>query len=118
MLWEVYQQTRVNAAEQSAERAESKAGRASDDIAQLRRQIDRLALASQAMWELLRDSSGLTEDDLQTKILEIDLRDGKADGKITSSVCVCPSCGHNTNTRRSLCLMCGAPLSKQHAFES
>ena len=85
MIWEVYQQTKIAGAERTAERAMSKADRYAADIADVRRLVDRLTLACQAMWELLRDRSDLTEEDIEAKILEIDARDGRVDGKIATS---------------------------------
>lgn len=117
MIWEVYQQTKIAGAEQTAERAMSKADRHASDLAEVRRQIERLTLASQAMWELLRDRTDLTEQDLETKILEIDARDGSIDGKIAMKQVNCPSCGRPTHSRRSSCVMCGAPLKKENQFE-
>lgn len=117
MIWEAYQQTRIAGAENTAERAMSKADRYAADISNVQRQIERLTLSCQAMWELLRDRSGLTEEDIEAKIHEIDARDGQLDGKIGTTLFECPSCGRPTNTRRSACLMCGAPLKRQHQFE-
>lgn len=91
--------------------------RYTDDMLQLRRHVDRLTLACQAMWELIRDRGLATEAELEEKVLEVDLRDGKADGRIASQVITCPSCGSNTNSRRTQCVMCGAPLKKEHLFE-
>ncbi|MEM6886363.1 MAG: hypothetical protein AAF571_15185 [Verrucomicrobiota bacterium] len=79
--------------------------------------MERLTLACQSMWELLRDRTDFTEADLEEKMLEIDLRDGQADGKIGMQLIQCPSCNSKTNSRRTHCLMCGAPLDKQHVFE-
>jgi len=118
MLWEAYQQINISSAKQSAEHAKSKAERVTDNLSQLDRQLRRLTLACQGMWELIRDNTEFTEDDLEKKILEIDLRDGKADGKIGTQILQCPQCRSNTNSRRTSCLMCGAPLPKQHAFET
>ena len=117
MLWEAYQQTKIAGAELTADRAMSKADRYAADIANMQRQVDRLTLACQAMWELLRDRSGLSEEDIESKMREIDARDGQVDGKIGTTLLDCPSCGRATNSRRSTCLMCGAPLAKQHQFE-
>ena len=118
MIWEAYQQTKIASAEQTAERAMSKADRYAADIADVRRQIDRLTLACQALWELLRDRSELTEEDIEAKILEIDARDGSVDGKIATKLLSCSSCGRPTNSRRSFCVMCGAPLKREHQFEA
>ncbi len=90
---------------------------ASTDILELERRFNRLALGTQAMWELLREHYGLTEETLQAKILEIDLRDGRNDGKMTTLVSECPHCRAKTNSRRAACLMCGTTLPKAHAFE-
>jgi hypothetical protein len=117
MIWEVYQQTKIAGAEQTAEKALSKADRYAADIADVRRQVDRLTLACQAMWELIRDRTGLTEEDIEAKILEIDARDGNVDGKISTKSVSCTSCGRPTNSRRGSCVMCGAPIKREHQFE-
>jgi len=117
MIWEAYQQRKIVGAEHAAERAERKTENLGDEVRRLGRQVDRLSLACQAMWELLRDHSELEEGHIEAKILEIDLRDGNADGRMTAQVMPCWSCGRNTNSRRDLCVMCGAPLSKPHVFE-
>lgn len=117
MLWEVYQQTKIAGAERAAERAQSKADRYADDIASIKRHVDRLSLACQAMWELLRDHSDLSEEHIEAKILEIDARDGKIDGKIGTQLVDCPNCGRPTNSRRASCVICGAPFKREHQFE-
>jgi rRNA maturation endonuclease Nob1 len=117
MIWEAYQQTKIAGAERTADRAMSKADRYAADIADISRKVDRLSLACQAMWELLRDRSELTEDDIEAKILEIDSRDGRVDGKIATKLVDCATCGRPTNSRRCSCVMCGAPLKRDHQFE-
>jgi hypothetical protein len=117
MLWETYQQTKIAGAERTADRAMSKADRYAADIANVERKIERLTLACQALWELLRERTTLTENDLELKMLEIDGRDGMVDGKIATSQTCCPSCGRPSNSRRSSCVICGADIPKQHRFE-
>ncbi len=62
--------------------------------------------------------SDLTEDDIEAKILEIDGRDGRVDGKIATKITNCTACGRPTNSRRGSCVMCGVPLKREHQFES
>ena len=50
------------------------------EIVVLRQQVGRLTLASIAMAEILRDHLGISNETVEAKILEIDLRDGKIDG--------------------------------------
>lgn len=118
MLWEGYQQSQIASASNKAERAMSKADRYADDIREIRQQAERLSLACQAMWELVRERTGLSEDELERKILEIDARDGRIDGKIGTQSLTCHACGKPTNSKREFCVMCGAPLRRQHKFEA
>ena len=70
--------------------------------------LNRLTLICQALWELLRDRGELTEEDLITKISEIDLRDGRADGKISKQIKHCPKCDRVMSPRHQKCMYCGA----------
>lgn len=96
---------------------------AKDELARLRalvddqqRRLDSLTLAAQAMWELLRAAAKFTDADLLEKMQEVDLRDGEADGKITSGVVNCPSCGRRSRSNRRHCVYCGAGLPTHAVF--
>jgi len=70
------------------------------------------------MWELLRDREGVQEEEeLVTKILEVNLRDGTTDGRMGTEIADCPKCGEKTNSKRATCVMCGVPLPVEHAVE-
>lgn len=69
------------------------------------------------MWEMLREREEFTDQQLIDKILEVDLRDGKADGKMEQRIVDCPHCKAKTNSRRATCIMCGMELPKDHACE-
>ncbi len=89
------------------------------DISRIEQRLDRLSLACQAMWELLRDSTNFEEQDIFTKMEEVDLRDGVADGKMSDPIIHCPNCGRKGSSRRRLCLYCGEPQasSENSAFK-
>ncbi len=89
----------------------------SEAVAQLERRVNRLALVSQAMWELLRERSHVTDKDLADKILEVDLRDGQTDGRIAPIACECPNCHKPISSRRPTCVYCGVELKRRHLFE-
>ncbi|MDF1756538.1 MAG: hypothetical protein P1U89_27380 [Verrucomicrobiales bacterium] len=116
-LWLNYTEGSQYGSGRDTARAASAAAEANSDIRTLTAQVDRLALACQAMWEIVRDQTDLTEKDLADKISEIDLRDGVEDGKIGTKVIKCESCGRNSNSKRQTCLWCGEPVERQHAFE-
>lgn len=119
-LWDIGQESRAHEAHNAADRAESKAHKVGDELADMQRQLDHMTLVCQSIWELLRGETGLTEELLRAKIADIDTRDGKPDGKITPSVFPCPSCGANCNSSRQSCVMCGEDLKghKSHIFEA
>ena len=78
-------------------------------VERLETKLDNLALACQALWEILRDSTDLTEHELTTKMESIDLRDGKRDGRITPTAQTCKSCGRKSGRNRKQCVYCGKP---------
>ncbi|MCA3006104.1 MAG: hypothetical protein IOD15_12205 [Phycisphaerales bacterium] len=78
-----------------------------NDVDELEQRVDRLTLLNAALWELLRDRAKLTEADLVNKVQEIDLRDGRSDGRIRSTPKVCDACGRTISSRHQRCLYCG-----------
>ena len=100
-----------------AVRAGAKAGRAQREVEQLADRLDRLQLVCTAMWELLAERAELTEQDLLAKVEEVDLRDGRADGKISPQVKRCRQCGRAMSQRHARCLYCGAAKLDSGAFD-
>ncbi len=80
--------------------------------------LDKLLLVNMAMWELLKDRTELTEEDLLAKVQEVDLRDGRADGKISKTVAKCPKCGRTMSPRHKKCFYCGASKLNVGAFDA
>ncbi|MEM7254784.1 MAG: hypothetical protein AAF493_25510, partial [Pseudomonadota bacterium] len=83
---DMHQYRRIAEAERDASTAKNKSERVDSKMDQLERRVDRLTLAAQALWELLRDTTSLTDGDVFEKMEEIDLRDGRRDGKIGARV--------------------------------
>lgn len=91
----------------SAKRAaDGTAGRVED----LTETVERLKLACKAMWELVREHTPLTDEDLMARVREIDLRDGRLDGRAGGAPRACPDCERPNGGGRSACLYCGAAL--------
>ena len=79
--------------------------RSAEDLAE---RVDQLALATQALWELAAERLHISDAELTAKIEEVDLRDGKADGRIRAGL-ACTAC----NRRHRHCLYCGADLDSK-----
>ena len=104
-------QAQVTEAQQSARSAERR-------TAELAEQVDKLTIICAAMWELLQEKTGLSEQQLADRMAEIDLRDGTADGKITATARTCGKCGRRVAMRHMRCLYCGEPVQVESVFET
>lgn len=100
-----------------AERAASEMEAAVEKMHELQQRIEKLSLCCQALWELLKDNTSLTEEDLAIKMTELDLQDGKLNGKLGKQILICPNCSRNGSSRRNACLYCGFALPKHFVFE-
>ncbi|MBX7246956.1 MAG: hypothetical protein K1X53_15775 [Candidatus Sumerlaeaceae bacterium] len=111
---DAYQNRRIIEAENAAERARSNAERFESRLTDLEIRMNRMALACQALWEILRDRGGISEDEVFRRMEEIDVRDGNLDGKIGAEVIQCEGCGKNVNSTRLICIYCGRRNSSRH----
>ena len=106
--------TRDIGSELAAARAAAVAEQARTQVDQMQMDINRLMICSQALWELLKEQHGFTEQQLVAKITEIDMRDGKLDGKLAAQGPVaCPKCGRPNTRKRVACLYCGTVLPEE-----
>jgi hypothetical protein len=80
------------------------------DARQLADQLERTLLACEGMWTLVRDKLGLTDEDLVARINEIDLSDGRLDGKVRKTAVACPKCNRTISPRLPKCMYCGQPI--------
>lgn len=117
ILIDLYQQGRIREAQNTAEQARSAARTTEWQMQDLKRRVQSLAITCQALWELLAERLNLDENLVLQKMQEIDLRDGKADGRISTSVVSCPSCSRPNKASRSQCLYCGSSLPASHIFD-
>ncbi len=81
-------------------------------VKELERKVYRMELAHRAMWEMIRDATKLTEGDLESRMKEIDLRDGVEDSQITSVPLRCPACKRVASSKHWRCLYCGQEFEK------
>ena len=118
MLFDLFQQYRIERNQIEAKTATlAVSERATDNkvsIIELQSKVDHLSLVCMALTELLKDY-GIGEQELTAKMKEIDLRDGKLDGKLAPEN-KCPSCSRVVSARHYTCLYCGSKLSKHSAF--
>ena len=61
-------------------------------IQEIDHQIERLNLLNQALWEILSERIGISREELERKIEEVDMRDGRLDGRMRHHALRCPTC--------------------------
>jgi len=110
-IWESFQDGQINRATATADRVQAKSYESERRINQLEAEVDSLTLLSMAMWELFGKSNGLFMKDLEAKMQEIDLRDGKLDGKLDHGPIQCSHCNRTLDERRKTCVYCGTPVT-------
>ncbi|MBN1903183.1 hypothetical protein JW926_17815 [Candidatus Sumerlaeota bacterium] len=75
--------------------------------------VEKLYLIAKALWTILKEQHGYTDEGLLKKIREIDLEDGKLDGKISQTEAPsCPVCGRKLIGKHPVCLYCGATIAR------
>jgi hypothetical protein len=116
-VWDAYQQGQIAEAKTDAIGAKMEAAQYSERVRSLETQVTHMALACQAMWELLRVRTGIGEQELLAKMNEVDQRDGRKDGRMSTVLTTCPACGKPSNSTHSSCRYCGAIIPRRHLFE-
>src|SRR5262245_9966616 len=109
MLWDLFQHYQINQLDAKLDRVQLTASEsiiARDANKHLVDKVEFLALVSRALFELLEETTGVSEDRLRAKITEIDLRDGQADGRMTRKAKKCPKCDAMMSPRFGRCLFC------------
>lgn len=79
-------------------------------------QIKSSALILESIWELVKERTGLDDQDLMEKITEVDLRDGVADGKRREKASTCLGCGRKISNRFQKCYHCGVENNMYSVF--
>ena len=105
-----HEHSELNDAKDAANRAQRQNTDLKAEIRQLRDKITSLSTACQALWELLRDRSKLTEEDLAKKIAALE-------GEMSEAL-VCPQCGRAVSRKKNdTCLFCGIQASRGRVFD-
>ena len=84
--------------------------RAQNEIIQC--DVEKLFMLTEALWTILKEKHGCTDAELVQRVQEIDLRDGKLDGKVAKVNPDCPKCSRKLMGKRPVCLYCGAEVTR------
>lgn len=116
LFWDLRQERRIDVAEAMAAEGKVRSESVATEVAQLERRVDRLLLVNMALWSLLKDLSGLTDEQLSQRVAQIDAADGSADGRVTATRQTCPACAKVLSLKHQKCLHCGYIPPSQDVF--
>ena len=107
------QMARANRARTAGEMAARTAADVRTENMSIRFDVDKLFMITQALWTLLQEQHGYTDEQLIQRIQEIDMQDGKLDGKVAKEKIRpdCPQRGRKLMGNRPVCLYCGAEVA-------
>jgi hypothetical protein len=110
-FWAVTRLADGMAATSRAGDAARQAREAQSQAAEVEAKCDRALLVCEALWTILRDKFGVSEEELVQRVNDIDLTDGRLDGKVRKPKAhSCPSCGRTIAKRFPKCIYCGQPV--------
>lgn len=108
------QMASTNKAQTTGEMAQRAASQVRTQNEAMQIDIEKLFMITEALWMIVQQEHGYTEADLTRLIQDIDLRDGRLDGKVAKAAAnpECPQCGRTLIGKRPICLYCGAAVTR------
>jgi len=119
-IFDVYQQGKLAGQESLQADTDRRVTNTADKLRELEQRYERMTLVTNALWQLLKAHTGLTDADLKKYIEKVDLSDGVRDGKLTinKGAMDCPHCSRRVLKRATICAWCGGKLTSGDPFQS
>ena len=91
----------------TAAEARSQASSAVSKVAGLEEDVNHLLMVVESLSEMLKDKHGYSDADLAQRVADIDMRDGKLNGRATKKAAqACSHCGRKMLRRKPTCVYC------------
>jgi hypothetical protein len=113
-IFDVYHQVKGQAD------SDRRAAGTGDKLRELEQRCERMSLVTNALWQLLKSHTGLTDADLKKYMERVDLSDGVRDGKVARNkgAMDCPHCSRRVLKSATACAWCGGKLTSGDPFQS
>lgn len=119
-MYDLVQRKQIKSTRQSvgfaADETQRQARRADMEIHALEMRVEQLVTLNEAMWQLVCETTGLTDAHLAYRVDELDMSDGRPDGRKQTRAKKC-SCGAMVNPRLDICQFCGVPAPERSPFD-
>jgi len=94
--------------------AQTKANEASAVNVKLQVQVHHMNMLVEAMWHLLKEKTGLTDDELKKELTDVKLKYAEKAAEPNS----CSNCGKAVSANSEHCVFCGTAAEKDGLFLS
>ncbi len=119
-MYDLVQRKQIKSTRQSvglvADETQRQARRADMEIHDLEMRVERLLTLNEAMWQLICETTGLTDAHLAYRVHELDVSDGQRDGRKKVRAARC-ECGAMVDGRLVSCQFCGAAAPERSPFD-
>jgi hypothetical protein len=119
-IFDLYQEGRIGELGMQQADTDRRLLGTADKLRALELRYERMRLVSNALWQLLKEHTGLTDADLKRFVEQVDLSDGKLDGKLSRNLGAmdCPKCSRRVLKSAVVCAWCGHRQETGDAFQS
>ena len=117
-MWNLFQQQQIGELRVRSGDASAAAAQAQRHAEAVERQLNGLLLTCMAMWEIMQQKLGTTEQELMDRVREIDLRDGQLDGKVSGVARTSSRCGRTMSMRHQRCIYRGGEKLNAGGFDA
>jgi hypothetical protein len=119
-IFDVYLQAQISGLGSLQAETDRRVTSTGDKLCELEQRYERMSLVTNALWQLLKAHTGLTDVDLKKYIEKVDLADGVRDGKISRSkgATDCPHCSRRVLKSATVCAWCGGRLALGNPFHA
>jgi hypothetical protein len=111
-FWTIHHAAQAGAARNTARDAKRTATDLQGRVDVLEARCDQALLVAEALWTILRDKLGVSEEELVDRVNDVDLSDGQLDGKVRREAQACPNCNRTIAQRFARCMYCGTPIAQ------
>ena len=113
-IWDAFQEIRMRHVAANVIQRDAKVSNLADHVSSLEGEFNadlhKLASVCEAMWSLIEENTDLTQEDLESKIHELETLDGILLEEIEDSRKSCPRCNAAIPATRVKCQFCGYEL--------
>lgn len=116
-LWDAGQDAQLHETRRQIAKSEETAIDAKAKTTLLEQRLARLTLVTEALWEIVKHETGRKDADLIAIMSDLDLSDGKRDGKHRQPAATCHKCGRIFQRSHARCIYCNTPNREASAFD-